>query len=43
MNRATKTVAVVVTAEVISHVLIWAWREMRYQREATAPPERGVA
>ena len=37
MNRATKTVAVVVTAEVISHVLMWAWREMRYQREATAP------
>lgn len=39
MNRTTKTIAVVVTAEAISHVLMWAWREMRYQREATAPPE----
>lgn len=38
MNRATKTIAVVVTAEALSHALLWAWREMRYQREATAPP-----
>ena len=38
MNRATKTLAVVVTAEAIYHALTWAWRAVRYQREATAPP-----